>query len=81
MKNYFWNVRLSYLAPPAKWPQNDGEPRRWRQNAQIGIVAPDITSAIQAAMKAGVPEGGSEPIVWSVNHSGAVGFVVEDCIR
>ena len=76
MKNYFWNVRLSYLAP-----LGDGVSRRWRQNAQIGIVAPDITSAIQAAMMAGIPEGGTEPIVWSVSHCGAVGFVVEDCVR
>jgi len=69
-KQHYWHIRLSY-----RRPSDDPCGRRWRDNAEIGVLAPTIQTAIALALKAGVPEGGDQPIVWCASHHGCVDVI------
>ena len=70
-----WIVNLSYLAPELHKVGVD-KVKRWRENKEVGVVAPTIQQAIEAAIRVGVPEGGQQVKVWSANHRGRVDVIV-----
>ena len=74
-KMQHWLIRLSYLGPDVH-KVGPGKVRRWRENAEVGVVAPTIQYAIEEAIEKGVPEGGEEVKVWSASHRGRVDAIV-----